>query len=246
MGDERADDVFLAKVAEQAERYDDMVKFMTKLVHRGGELSVEERNLLSVAYKNVIGSRRESLRTLAYLKGREEDQKQSKILSDYRDTIEKELEKICGEVISLLDELIPNTTANDAKVFYYTLKGDYFRYLAEFLEGERREEVAKKALTSYTSAHDIAEKELAPTHPIRLSLSLNFSVCYYEILQSPDKARELAKKAFDDAIAKLDDLSEDAYKDSTLIMQLLRDNLTLWTAGGEGDEDSDDSDDKDA
>jgi len=249
MADERADYVFLAKVAEQAERYDDMVHFMNKLVNMGGELTVEERNLLSVAYKNVIGSRRESLRTLAYLKGREEVEKFAELMSKYRNKIEAELSKICHEVIELLDtKLISSTSASDAKVFYLTLKGDYYRYLAEFLEGDARKGVAQDALKAYSSAHEIAEKELMPTHPIRLSLSLNFSVCYYEILESPDKARELAKKAFDDAIAKLEDLNEEAYKDSTLIMQLLRDNLTLWTAGADGDadDDSDESEKEDA
>jgi len=61
-------------------------------------------------------------------------------------------------------------------------------------------------------------------------LALNFSVFYYEILNSPDRACHLAKQAFDDAIAELDSLSEESYRDSTLIMQLLRDNLTLWTS----------------
>lgn len=77
--------------------------------------------------------------------------------------------------------------------------------------------------------------ELPPTHPIRLGLALNFSVFYYEILNSPDRACRLAKAAFDDAIAELDTLSEESYKDSTLIMQLLRDNLTLWTNDMQGD-----------
>lgn len=45
----------------------------------------------------------------------------------------------------------------------------------------------------------------------------------------------MAKAAFDDAIAELDTLSEESYKDSTLIMQLLRDNLTLWTSDMQGD-----------
>ncbi|KAI5292428.1 hypothetical protein KEM56_006290, partial [Ascosphaera pollenicola] len=86
------------------------------------------------------------------------------------------------------------------------------------------------------NATDVAQTELTPTHPIRLGLALNFSVFYYEILNSPDRACHLAKQAFDDAIAELDSLSEESYRDSTLIMQLLRDNLTLWTSseGAEG------------
>ena len=71
-------------------------------------------------------------------------------------------------------------------------------------------------------------------------LALNFSVFYYEILNSPDRACRLAKKAFDDAIAELDTLSEESYKDSTLIMQLLRDNLTLWTSEMQGEGKRDD------
>ena len=71
---------------------------------------------------------------------------------------------------------------------------------------------------------------LKSTHPIRLGLALNYSVFYYEILNSPDIACKFAKKAFDNAIADLDTLEEDEYRDSATIMQLLRDNLTLWTS----------------
>lgn len=96
---------------------------------------------------------------------------------------------------------------------------------------------------AYQSASNVAE-ELPPTHPIRLGLALNFSVFHYEIMGSPDKACQLAKQAFDDAIAELDNLSEDSYKDSTVIMQLLRDNLTLWTSDISGDGDKDEDEDK--
>ena len=78
--------------------------------------------------------------------------------------------------------------------------------------------------------------QLPPTNPIRLGLALNFSVFYYEVMNSPERACNLAKQAFDDAIAELDTLTEDSYKDSTLIMQLLRDNLTLWTSDMEDQE----------
>lgn len=108
--------------------------------------------------------------------------------------------------------------------------GDYHRYLAEFATGDKRKDSADKSLEAYKAASEVAVTELPPTHPIRLGLALNFSVFYYEILNSPDRACHLAKQAFDDAIAELDTLSEESYKDSTLIMQLLRDNLTLWTS----------------
>ena len=111
-------------------------------------------------------------------------------------------------------------------------KGDYYRYQAEIAgssSSSDSEEAQQKALSAYKEAEKKADY-LPSTSPIRLGLYLNFSVFHYEICNEPDKACELAKKAFDSAIAELDSLSEDSYKDSTLIMQLLRDNLTLWTS----------------
>ena len=143
------------------------------------------------------------------------------------------------DILDLLDKnLIPAAQQGETKVFYYKMKGDYHRYLAEFATGNDRKDSAESSLVAYKAATDIATTELPPTHPIRLGLALNFSVFYYEILSSPERACRLAKTAFDDAIAELDTLSEDSYKDSTLIMQLLRDNLTLWTTEmpGEGEE----------
>jgi len=119
--------------------------------------------------------------------------------------------------------------------FLSNRKGDYHRYLAEFATANDRKDAAENSLVAYKAASDIATSELAPTHPIRLGLALNFSVFYYEILNSAERACRLAKAAFDDAIAELDTLSEESYKDSTLIMQLLRDNLTLWTSDMQGE-----------
>lgn len=109
-------------------------------------------------------------------------------------------------------------------------KGDYHRYLAEFATGNDRKEASENSLVAYKAASDIAMTELPPTHPIRLGLALNFSVFYYEILNSPDRACRLARAAFDEAVGELDTLREESYKDSTLILQLIRDNLTLWTS----------------
>nr|UTK45872.1 14-3-3 protein epsilon-like protein [Crepidula fornicata] len=236
MGD-REDQVYQAKLAEQAERYDEMVKFMKIVACMDVELTVEERNLLSVAYKNVIGARRASWRIVSSLEQKEDKCEDKKAINkEYRMKIEKELKDICEDVLDILEKhLIVNANTGESKVFYYKMKGDYHRYLAEFAVGNDRKEAAENSLVAYKAASDIAMIELAPTHPIRLGLALNFSVFYYEILNSPDRACRLAKAAFDDAIAELDTLSEESYKDSTLIMQLLRDNLTLWTSDMQGE-----------
>ena len=204
------------------------------------ELTVEERNLLSVAYKNVIGARRASWRIITSIEQKEENkgaEEKLEMIKTYRGQVEKELRDICSDILNVLEKhLIPCATTGESKVFYYKMKGDYHRYLAEFATGSDRKDAAENSLIAYKAASDIAMNDLPPTHPIRLGLALNFSVFYYEILNSPDRACRLAKAAFDDAIAELDTLSEESYKDSTLIMQLLRDNLTLWTSDMQADD----------
>merc|ERR1712160_221318 len=100
-------------------------------------------------------------------------------------------------------------------------------------DGDKKSAAANSAKDAYQEAHTMGEKDLAVTHPIRLGLALNFSVFQYEVLNNPDEACKMARTSFEDAIAELDNVAEDSYKDSTLIMQLLRDNLTLWTSDGD-------------
>jgi len=246
-----------AKLAEQAERYDDMAKAMKEVTQKGLALAQEERNLLSVAYKNVVGARRSSWRVISSIEMKQQDQDQSrgKLAGNYKRKIEDELHDVCHDVLELLDKhLIPatnisnNPTSGDqtdgkieqmveSKVFYLKMKGDYYRYLAEVASSNEAklkviaesENAYDKALTTSIKGID-GHGGMKSTHPIRLGLALNFSVFFYEIRTNHDKACKLAKEAFDNAIAELDTLNEDSYKDSTLIMQLLRDNLTLWTS----------------
>merc|ERR1712002_233382 len=191
-----------------------------------------ERNLLSVAYKNVVGARRSSWRVISSIEQKTEgSEKKQQLAKEYKEKVEQELKDICNDVLELLtNRLIAKASNAESKVFYLKMKGDYYRYLAEVAVADAKTEVVEDSKKSYQEAFDIAKAKMQPTHPIRLGLALNFSVFYYEILNSPDRACHLAKQAFDNAIAELDTLNEDSYKDSTLIMQLLRDNLTLWTS----------------
>jgi len=244
-----------AKIAEQGERYEDMAKAMKQITEeflneeakkpddetRDLGLTNEERNLLSVAYKNVVGTRRSSWRMFSLLEQKEKDENslKARLTREFKATIEEELDKICKEVLDLLENyLIPKASSTDSKVFYLKMKGDYYRYKAEYTSVEKKSDVQKQAENAYLEALEKAKVEMPPTHPNRLGLALNFSVYYYEIQNAPDKACHLAKQAFDDAIAELDNLDQDSYKDSTLIMQLLRDNLTLWTSDAQQEQET--------
>ncbi|XP_027348684.1 14-3-3-like protein C isoform X2 [Abrus precatorius] len=213
---ERDNFVYVAKLAEQAERYEEMVDAMKNVAKLNVELTVEERNLLSVGYKNVVGARRASWRILSSIEQKEEAKGNDvsvKRIKEYRQKVESELSNICSDIMTVIDEhLIPSSSSGEPSVFFYKMKGDYYRYLAEFKSGDERKEAADNSMKAYQMASTTAEAELPPTHPIRLG------------------ACHLAKQAFDEAISELDTLSEESYKDSTLIMQLLRDNLTLWTS----------------
>jgi len=229
--------VYFAKLAEQAERYDEMAKHMEAVGKLSAELSVEERNLLSVAYKNAVGSRRAAWRIITSVEQKEKtkgNEAQAAYAKEYCAKVEAELQDICDTILALLDaNLITKSSTGESKVFYQKMKADYFRYIAEFSQGDKKAKAADSARLAYEEAQKVAEKDLAVTHPIRLGLALNFSVFQYEVLQNPDEACKMARTAFEDAIAELDNVAEDSYKDSTLIMQLLRDNLTLWTSDQE-------------
>jgi len=215
-------------------------------------LKIEDRNQLSVAYKNVVGQRRAAWRHITSQEdssGALDPQAYEELKEKYTKIIENELEEKCQDVLSLIQDtlLLPDKEIGTLKkemteeekkgiadleelreetVFYLKMCGDYYRYLAEFKTDN--ESIKEKATEKYDTALDVAAAGLAETHPTRLGLILNASVFRFEILKKPEQARKLAKEGFDSAIQKLDSLNDVSYKDSTLIMQLLRDNLTIW------------------
>merc|ERR1711907_150994 len=191
--------LYMAKLAEQAERYEDMVKYMKQIVELGikaHELTVEERNLLSVGYKNMMSVRRTAWRTVQQIC--ETGEECPALNPVYRDTIAKEVFALITEVCEdVVKRYVDGDNKDDDEkvevlVFFKKMEGDYNRYGAEITEGDQKE--------TYKQA---------------------------------------AKNAFDTAIDHLDSLEDDEYKDSTLIMQLLKDNLTLWTSDNDNEENQD-------
>merc|ERR1711920_1026164 len=149
MGGSRGQNVYFAKLAEQAERYDEMANHMKLVGKTGEELSIEERNLLSVAYKNAVGSRRAAWRIITSVMQKEESKgntENAKWAKEYCGKVEKELQEICDTILGILDEnLIGKASSGEAKVFFQKMKADYYRYIAEFTDGDAKSKAAENA-----------------------------------------------------------------------------------------------------
>ena len=105
------------------------------------------------------------------------------------------------------------------------LIGDYYRYIAESATGDRFETVKQEALKAYTEANGIT---LPPCNSIRLGLALNFSVFYFEVMKDQKRACELADSSLQAALDKIDELGEEEFRDAKSIIELLKENLSLW------------------
>mmetsp|Transcript_13824 Transcript_13824/g.21371 ORF Transcript_13824/g.21371 Transcript_13824/m.21371 type:complete len:254 (-) Transcript_13824:176-937(-) len=210
--------VLKAKLAQQAERFDDMFSHMKEVARQSQKLTVEERRLFCVACSKVVNSRRAS---------------PVPVIMDLK--IMNELYYICNEILSIIEKsLLPKSTSGEDKVFYCKMKGDHHRYLCEFQTGDTCNASASAALDAYLTATVIASSDLSRSHPIRLRLANNLAVFYNEIHHRPDRAYRIGKQAFDDASASAKSKSGTLSKESRTEMQLLKRNLKTWTSSQTG------------
>ena len=214
--------------------FDEMVQFLEDMLKsREKDLSNDERNLLSIAYKNSVSSRRTALRTIIAYETKEKKKETSTFLpfiQEYHKKVQDELNKACQNVLNVIDQtLLKRAEDAEAKVFYSKMKGDYNRYVAEYAEGDLKKQVSDGALASYKEASESA-KGLPVLNPIALGLALNFSVFYYEVMNDHDTACKIADEALTNANKELPNIDEDAEenRDAVSIVNLLKENLEMW------------------
>ena len=228
--------VYVAMLAEQCTRYEDMMSFLEDMVKTKTEdLTSDERNLLSIAYKNTISQDRQAIRTLlAYelKEAKKSDSPYLEFIREYKVKVQKELEDLCNKINATIDSsLLPKATTDEAKVFYHKMKGDYYRYIAENIDGDLKKKYSELGLASYNAALE-ASKSIDYKNPIKLGLALNLSVFYYEVVANRDEACKLAKETLDKSNEALQgvDEEEDEVKDAMSIVNLLQENLEMWNA----------------
>eukprot|EP00355_Strombidium_rassoulzadegani_P002757 CAMPEP_0168612528 /NCGR_PEP_ID=MMETSP0449_2-20121227/2965_1 /TAXON_ID=1082188 /ORGANISM="Strombidium rassoulzadegani, Strain ras09" /LENGTH=239 /DNA_ID=CAMNT_0008653099 /DNA_START=24 /DNA_END=743 /DNA_ORIENTATION=+ len=223
------ENIFMARVAEQAERFDDMVSFLQDVIKsKTDDFTTEERNLLSVGFKNQIGSKRTAIRTISAIEQNPKYSKFNEGLSKYKQRIECELYDQCISIVNIVkDSCLQKATTDETKAFFYKMIGDYYRYVAECAQGDKLETVKNGALENYQEASK-ASQTLNACNPIRLGLALNFSVFHYEVMNNHKLACELGEQALSDALEKIDDVDEETFRDAKSIIELLKENLSLW------------------
>jgi len=228
--------IFLARVAEQAERYEDMVDFLEEVLsQKGSTVNPDERNLLSVAFKNLISSKRSACRTISAIEQNPKYAKFNSALDAYKKKIEGQLQDDCQKIIDMINNRVVSQKeiSGEAKAFFVKMIGDYYRYIAENAKGDNLEAVKNAAMKAYEEANGI---DLPACNPIKLGLALNYSVFNYEVLKNHSKACTLADEALQSALDKIDELEEDDFRDAKSIIELLKENLTLWKEEEEGDD----------
>ena len=226
----------MVRVAEQAERFDDMFAFLREVIAlKDSDFSTEERNLLSVGFKNLIGANRTAIRTIAAIEQNPKYTKYNTALEAYKKKIEGELYDQCMSIVNLVkDKCLAKASNSESKAFFHKMAGDYYRYIAESAQGAKLEEVKKGAEEQYQAAQQISDTDLGACNPIRLGLALNFSVFYYEVKNDHKKACTLGEAALQNALDKIDECDEETFRDAKSIIELLKENLSLWKEEGEG------------
>ena len=216
-----------------------MVDYLEEvLAAKGGEVNADERNLLSVAFKNLISSKRAACRTISAIEQNPKYSKFNGALMTYKGQIEEQLRADCQKIIDMINSrVLGGSCSDEAKAFFVKMVGDYYRYIAENAKDALLEDVKNKAKAAYEQANAI---DLPACNPIKLGLALNFSVFNYEVLKDHAKACELADTALQSALDKIDELEEDDFRDAKSIIELLKENLTLWKEEEEGDNQIDD------
>lgn len=251
-GHERQELLFLARHAEQAQRYHDMAVITRHLVHfTGGKLSREERTLFYIAHVRIILPIRNAIKVLNQHFA---SPATAGLAQEYRRYLHHELKTFCFTLIDFIQTSLvtPLHTLPDHVVFFLKMVGDLYRYVAELnplshiAPTNSHVSVAVGKSPQYQSQHQyyymylcrhyyheaalVAEKYFAIAQPLRLGVLLAYAVAAFELFRDYKTACEITKMCFDKAIVKIETLEEEDYRDSTLLLQLMRDNLQLWVA----------------
>lgn len=221
--------------SERMEEQKENIEIMKKIISLNPILNDDEKILLSVAYKNSVSTRRNSIcEVKQHLQDAEMNnyEYRAQQLKEYLNTLKTELKDICMDLIQLVkDTLEPHAVNPELRIFYEKLKADYLRYICECDEDEK-EKLADEAKQCYQNALDIAKNELSPISTVYLGVVLNYSVFLYEIMGRTQEAIDLSSRTYQETVDSVDSSNPD-YSEIVMILRILGENQKRWMSTNE-------------
>ena len=225
--------IFLSKLYTKAELYKEVINFIKEFIKLNPKIEKEECDIISTGFKNMISEKRSSWFTLQSMERKEKKKKKNTIkeIKEIKNHIENEIRETCKELQDLVDkELLPKNEEDEVLVFLYKLKADYFRYICEFAEGNELLDNLIKAEEFYKKAYEIADKKLPIINCNRVSVALNYAIFLYETKKDKKNGFDIAQNTFKESMKFIEDLEKPKYRDTLLIIQLLKENIIFWNS----------------
>ena len=225
--------IFLSKLYTKAELYKEVINFIKEFIKLNPKIEKEECDIISTGFKNMISDKRSSWFTLQSMERKEKKKKKNTIkeIKEIKNHIENEIRETCKELQDLVDkELLPKNEEDEVLVFLYKLKADYFRYICEFAEGNELLDNLIKAEEFYKKAYEIADKKLPIINCNRVSVALNYAIFLYETKKDKKNGFDIAQNTFKESMKFIEELEKPKYRDTLLIIQLLKENIIFWNS----------------
>ena len=235
----REEYIYLSKLYTKAEEYNKVIEFIEEFIKLNPKLDKEECDIVSTGFKNMISDKRSSWFTLNSMERKEKKKKKNTVkeIKEIKSHIENELRETCNKLQEIIDKyLLPNNEEDDTIVFLLKLKADYFRYICEFAEGKEFEYNLNKAEEYYKKAFEISEKKLPIINCNRVSIGLNYAIFLYEVKKDRMAGFDVAQNIFKESMKFIDDLEKSKFRDTLLIIQLLKENIIFWNSEMSEDE----------
>jgi hypothetical protein len=222
------DAIYMVRVAQELGRPQDMIPLAKHVLRLSRRVDMQQRVILSQAYHESVNGLRQSFSVVQFVGHTADTPEKVQAVESYLAKLRAELRAICLELIQMTDEkLLPVATSRTDEIFYYKMKGDYWRYDAEFEVRELREHAVANAQSSYETAMAMADEDLDATNPIRLGLILNYCVFLVEVKGDTEHGKAVAGATLESAEAKIVEWNTQR-QDADICLKLLRDNCELW------------------